>query len=276
MDSCRNYFRLKARHRIQEQDSQISFTSERRKGNLFRSAISIFFDRHRTPFNGTCPEAGRADKLLSEFLQDLFEYGRVRVSAPDTSTDTDLAAAAEVLKRAEEIWRQSLPSNPPEFIPEVALWAADRLYNAAQFLVFRHVEPEIIRQSLKRREPAPVFDQAYFALLTDLNRSGLLDSTLVVFTTEFGRKPDFDGNGRGHHPLCFSTVLAGGGVKPGYVHGKSDARGHDVDTDRVSVAAFHATIGWSAGLPIEKEAITLSGRPFTVGDSESPIPEVFA
>jgi len=125
-------------------------------------------------------------------------------------------------------------------------------------------------------ELAPVFDQAYFALLTDLNRSGLLDSTLVVVTTEFGRKPDFDGNGRGHHPLCFSTVLAGGGVKPGYVHGKSDARGHDVDTDRVSVGAFHATIGWSAGLPIEKEAISPSGRPFTVGDSEAPILNVFA
>jgi hypothetical protein len=101
--------------------------------------------------------------VLSEFLQDLFAHGRVRVSAPGGSTDADLVAAADVLRRAEETRRQSLPSNPPEFLPDVGLWAADRVYNAAQFLVFRDADPKIIQQSLKRREPAPTTSSEHYS-----------------------------------------------------------------------------------------------------------------
>src|SRR5205085_2242943 len=62
------------------------------------------------------------------------------------------------------------------------------------------------------------FDRSFAALVSDLDARGLLDSTLVAVTTEFGRKPSFDGSGRGHHPLSFSTVLAGGGAKRGFVY----------------------------------------------------------
>jgi len=125
-------------------------------------------------------------------------------------------------------------------------------------------------------EVAPVFDQAYSALINDLSRTGLLESTLVVVATEFGRKPDYAGGGRGHHPICFSTVLAGGGVQAGIVHGASDSAGQYVDGDKVSVGAFHATIGWAAGLPLETEAVSPGGRPFTVGDQEKPVLEILA
>ncbi|MCH2580611.1 MAG: DUF1501 domain-containing protein, partial [Planctomycetes bacterium] len=91
-------------------------------------------------------------------------------------------------------------------------------------------------------EIAPVFDQAFASLISDLDQKGMLDSTLVVVATEFGRKPQFDGDGRGHHPVCFSTALAGGGVKRGFVYGKSDDRGFYVEDDAVSVGAFHASI----------------------------------
>ena len=64
---------------------------------------------------------------------------------------------------------------------------------------------------------APVFDAAFATLIKDLEQRGMLESTLVVVATEFGRKPDFDGNGRSHHPICFSTVLAGGGAKAGFL-----------------------------------------------------------
>jgi hypothetical protein len=125
-------------------------------------------------------------------------------------------------------------------------------------------------------ELCPVFDQAFTTLLSDLESRGMLDSTLVVVATEFGRKPKFDGNGRGHYPICFSTVLAGGGVKGGFVYGESDAAGAEGDKP-VSIGDFHATIGWAAGFPLHKPAMTSTGRPFQVGGSKAkPIMEVFA
>ena len=122
---------------------------------------------------------------------------------------------------------------------------------------------------------APVFDQAFTTLITDLEQRGMLDSTLVVVATEFGRKPDFDGDGRSHHPVCFSTVLAGGGAKAGYVYGKSDKVGFYIDENAVSIGAFHASIAFAAGMEIEKPAMSPSGRPMTVGDGEEPILELF-
>jgi hypothetical protein len=119
------------------------------------------------------------------------------------------------------------------------------------------------------------FDQGFAALIGDLEARGLLKNTLVVVATEFGRKPDFTGDGRGHYPKVFSTVLAGAGVKRGYVHGASDALGADVAEADVTVPAFHATIGWAAGLPIEQEVFAPNGRPFTVGNKAKPALEVF-
>ena len=125
-------------------------------------------------------------------------------------------------------------------------------------------------------EVAPVFDQAFTTLITDLKQRGMLDSTLVVVATEFGRKPAFSGDGRSHHPICFSTVLAGGGTKAGFVYGKSDDDGYYVDENPVSVGSFHASIAFAAGMDISKPAISPSGRPMTVGDGENPVMELFS
>jgi hypothetical protein len=123
---------------------------------------------------------------------------------------------------------------------------------------------------------APVFDRTYATLITDLDQRGMLDTTLVVVATEFGRKPNFDGDGRSHHPVCFSTVFAGGGAKAGFVYGKSDDDGYYVDENTVSVGAFHASIAFAAGMEINKPATSPSGRPMTVGDGEKPVLELFA
>jgi hypothetical protein len=123
---------------------------------------------------------------------------------------------------------------------------------------------------------SPSFDQAYAALIADLDARGMLDSTLVVLTTEFGRKPQYNGNGRGHYPICFCSVLAGGGVKRGFVYGSSDKEGAYPD-DPVTVHDLHATIGWAAGLPLKKEFISNSGRPFVVGGTKAkPVHGIFA
>ena len=120
------------------------------------------------------------------------------------------------------------------------------------------------------------FDKAFAALIADLDARGLLESTLVAVTTEFGRKPSFEGNGRGHHPLAFSTVLAGGGVKRGFVYGSSDEKGYAAKENPVTPGDFHATIGWAAGMPLETPVIAPSGRPFTVGNKGKPAMGVFA
>lgn len=120
------------------------------------------------------------------------------------------------------------------------------------------------------------FDTAFAALVSDLDSRGLLDSTMVVVATEFGRKPQFDGSGRGHHPGVFSCVLAGGGAKRGYVHGSSDAAGGHVESDPVTVGDLHATVAHACGLPIEQPAVSPSGRPFTIGNKGKPASGVLA
>jgi uncharacterized protein (DUF1501 family) len=121
-------------------------------------------------------------------------------------------------------------------------------------------------------EKAGELDAAMAALLEDLEARGLLASTLVVLATEFGRSPTVNENGgRDHHPAVFSGVLAGAGVKPGVVHGASDAGGRAPDRDAVSVADFNATIAAACGLPWDKEFLAPNGRPFTIGNGGTPI-----
>ncbi len=120
------------------------------------------------------------------------------------------------------------------------------------------------------------FDTAFAALVSDLDARGLLDDVMVVVATEFGRKPQFDGSGRGHHPIVFSSVIAGGGAKRGYVHGASDAAGGHVERDPVTMGDLHATVAHAFGLPIAAPAISPSGRPFTIGNKGKPVEGVFA
>jgi hypothetical protein len=120
-------------------------------------------------------------------------------------------------------------------------------------------------------------DTAMAALIEDLAARGLLGSTLVVLATEFGRTPKVNENaGRDHHPAVFSCVLAGAGVKPGVVHGASDAAGRLPDRDAVSVADFNATIAAACGMPWEKEFFAPNGRPFKIGNDGTPVAAVLA
>jgi uncharacterized protein (DUF1501 family) len=120
------------------------------------------------------------------------------------------------------------------------------------------------------------FDVAFAALINDLASRGLLDSTMVVVATEFGRKPSFDGSGRGHHPKVFSCVLAGGGAKRGFVYGSSDKTGGEPESNPVTVGDLHATVGWACGLPIDKPVTSPSGRPFTIGNKGKPVTGIFS
>jgi hypothetical protein len=122
------------------------------------------------------------------------------------------------------------------------------------------------------------FDQAYAALITDLEKRGKLQETLVVVATEFGRTPEIKAehqNGRDHHPAAFSCVLAGGGIKGGTAHGTTDPSGGKVKDGLVSVQDFNATIAYSLGLPYDTVIMSPSRRPFKIADKGVPITTLF-
>ena len=92
-------------------------------------------------------------------------------------------------------------------------------------------------------------DQPIAGLLTDLKQRGLLDETIVVWATEFGRTPGSEGkDGRDHHPYGFSVWMAGGGIKGGIVHGATDEIGYHAVENRHYVTDIHATLLHQLGL----------------------------
>ena len=115
-------------------------------------------------------------------------------------------------------------------------------------------------------------DQASAALVTDLKQRGLLDETLVIWGGEFGRtsytqgKLSMDNYGRDHHPRCFSIWMAGGGVKPGIVHGETDEFGYNIAKDPVHVHDFHATVLHLLGLNHEQLIFKHQGRRYRLTD----------
>ncbi len=112
-------------------------------------------------------------------------------------------------------------------------------------------------------------DQPIAGLLKDLKQRGMLEDTLVVWTTEFGRTP-FNATagaaGREHHHWVYSSWLAGGGVKPGITYGESDDYGIDVAKDVVHVHDFHATILHLMGLDHERLTYRHTGRDYRLTD----------
>jgi len=120
-------------------------------------------------------------------------------------------------------------------------------------------------------------DQAVGTLLTDLSARGLLEDTLVVLTTEFGRSPTINYNvGRDHHPAAFSAMLAGAGIKGGQVYGKSDKRGHAVEADGVTPADLNATVAEALGLPRGEIVMSPTLRPFKVAHDGSPVRKILS
>jgi hypothetical protein len=116
---------------------------------------------------------------------------------------------------------------------------------------------------------AKAIDQPIAALLTDLKRRGMLERTLVVWTTEFGRTPfnqEANHTGREHHNLCFSSWLAGGGVKGGFVHGKSDEHGILPAEGGVHTHDLNATILHLLGIDHERLTYRHAGRDYRLTD----------
>jgi len=123
----------------------------------------------------------------------------------------------------------------------------------------------------------PSLDKAIAALINDLDQRGMLDNTLVMVTSEFGRTPKINSTaGRDHWPRVFSTMLAGGGMKRGYVHGSSDALGGEPETDKVGVEDLATTIYNQIGITADKELMSPGNRPIEIVDGGQVLDSLLA
>lgn len=118
----------------------------------------------------------------------------------------------------------------------------------------------------------PEFDAAYATLLADLSDRGMLESTIVLVTGEFGRTPEVNANGgRDHWPGCFSVTVAGGGIEGGRVIGASDKDGMLIKDTPVQVPDFMASIYSRLGIDYTKENVSNIGRPLRIVPDGKPL-----
>ena len=118
-------------------------------------------------------------------------------------------------------------------------------------------------------------DTAMAALIRDLSARKLLDKTLIMVTTEFGRPPEFDsGGGRGHQGSAFTCVLAGGGLKHCGAWGETDELSKKIVSHPVSVPDFFATVCAAIGVDYRKNLYD-GDRPVPITDQGSPIAALF-
>ncbi len=124
-------------------------------------------------------------------------------------------------------------------------------------------------------------DQPQAALIADLKQRGMLDDTLIIWGGEFGRTVYGQGGlqddyGRDHHGRCYSVWLAGGGIKPGLVHGETDDFGYNIVKDPVHVHDFNATLLQAVGFDHERLTFRYQGRDFRLTDVEGKVMPWFA
>jgi len=132
-----------------------------------------------------------------------------------------------------------------------------------------------ITDSIKRQ--VPDFDQAFSALIRDLDRQGILDDTLVMVSSEFGRTPKINKDaGRDHWPKVFSVALAGGGLKQGYIHGSSNATSSEPELDPVGPEDLATTMYHQLGIVADKELMAPGDRPIEIVDGGKVIKDLLA
>ena len=132
-----------------------------------------------------------------------------------------------------------------------------------------------IASSMKRQ--APSLDQAFAALISDLDERGMLDETLVMITSEFSRTPKINTSaGRDHWPKVMSVVMAGGGMKRGYIHGTSDPTGSEPDENPVSVPDWAATVWTLMGIDPRRRLVGPGNRPMPINYSGVVIKDALA
>lgn len=209
--------------------------------------------------------SGLADKLNQDFLS--------RYKLPEIKAHTDVYADAIKLMTSKDLDAFDLTQEKGRLVEDYGNDYFGRGVLLARRLVERGTKfveielggwdthdnnfPQV--EALSNR-----VDETISTLMKDLDSLGLLESTLIVLTTEFGRSPKINGSGRDHHPIAFSSFIAGGNVKGGQAYGKTDATGTRVEENPVTVLDFHATIGALLGVPRDETISAGSAGSFSI------------
>ena len=209
--------------------------------------------------------SGLADKLNQDFLN--------RYKLPEIKAHTDVYADAIKLMTSKDLDAFDLTQEKGRLVEDYGNDYFGRGVLLARRLVERgtkFVEIELGGWDTHDNNFPQVealanrVDQTISTLMKDLDSLGLLESTLIVLTTEFGRSPKINGSGRDHHPIAFSSFIAGGNVKGGQAYGKTDATGTRVEENPVTVLDFHATIGALLGVPRDETISAGSAGSFSI------------
>ena len=127
------------------------------------------------------------------------------------------------------------------------------------------------------RSQMPAFDQAFAMLVRDLDQRKLLDRTIVMVSSEFGRTPKINKDaGRDHWPKVFSVVMAGGGFKKGYIHGASNATASEPERDPIGPEDLATTVYNQIGIVADKELMAPGNRPIEIVDGGKVVKELLA
>ena len=232
--------------------------------------------------------AGADDRLAADTLGVVDTLNRARLAADGDPEIATRIASYEMAHRLQTSAPElmDLSQETPETLALYGCTPAEASFARACLLARRLVERGVRFVTIYHegwdghsdvagnvRGNCEKTDRASAALVTDLRRRGMLDSTLVVWGGEFGRTPMVEASavlgrskGRDHHPNAFTMWLAGGGIRPGITHGATDELGFHVASDEVHVHDLQATVLHCLGLDHERLTFRHAGRDFRLTD----------
>ncbi len=223
-----------------------------------------------------------ADPTQLETMDSFYQQAYTMISSQQVRDAFDMSQESDAMKKAyghQMFLKHGTYGKSYGSTAGMRMLLARRLVQAgARFVSLNyggwdtHVQ---IREDYQMRMPA--FDHALAALITDLDQQGMLDDTLVWVTSEFGRSPKINASaGRDHFPRVFSTGLAGGGLKRGYVHGNSDATSTEIAADGLPLPDFHASLYHLMGIDSNDRLMAPGARPISIVDGGKVEPKLFA
>ena len=266
-------------------------------GNDSRHPGAGFFAKKHGPLMVNNPEAGLQNvrpqrgvtdqrfNLRRDIAESMDGEFRQKFQVRDVSAYAEMYDNAVKLMRSEDLEAFDLTKESPETRAAYGKDAFGQGCLLARRLVehgVRFIEVSLggwdthVANFINTPRLGENLDTAMSTLISDLEQRGMLNETLIVLASEFGRTPKINVNqGRDHFPI-FSVVLAGGGVKGGTKFGATDEAGAAIAADKVSPVDINASIGYALGLPLNEVVFSPSKRPFTVADKGQPFVQWFS